>query len=200
MKNIQLTWYEISNNNVNHKSCTEKTTGNMHSILIIFRYNRFMTVAQKARIHINQLVPEIMGQAFPEIDGLPVVAEYSGDTDAYADADLSEGFYTITLAKDLEDAPLPVLRGALAEELGKIAKFETISKISLFVQSILLGLSDRYAARFSRLGDMDLIRRGLGEDYLAYSRYLRDQFGYEHQRFDGYKLEDLEPMVKSARL
>jgi hypothetical protein len=163
-------------------------------------HNLLMMHAQDETVHINQLVPELVDQAFPELKDVYIIAEYSGDGNPYSDISLSEGrdTYTITLSNTLQDAPPSVLRGALSEQLMYVTKI-TSHPFLMNVQIMLSSLPS-YAARFSRRMDSQLIRRGMGDDFLAYYRYVNDRLGSISRPRGSYTLEELGMKVWCSRL
>lgn len=156
-----------------------------------------MTDDGKPSYHINQVVPDIVNQAFPEISDVYITAEY-GNTDGHSTGHTYErnGGYTLRICDDLKDAPLHVMRGAIGAELLQIAEKENSFIIYSWI-CLREKVSRSFSIRVSRSDDINIIKRGLGDDYLAFKRHIVNECGYEWNELDGFCLDDIEMIVNA---
>ncbi len=155
-----------------------------------------MPDAKEGYVHANQVLPEIVNEAFQELKGLPMCVEYRDDPESFTSYEYSQGSFTICLGEELRFAPLAVKRGALAEELGKIArlvkdphKHNVECAIRKYFNNF--AIYKDYAIDVSMEENIDLIERGLGKDYIRYTMYLEKNCNYRWRPSDGYCLISL---------
>jgi hypothetical protein len=156
-----------------------------------------MSVSESPKTHLNQVVPELVEEAFPELVGIDITAEFGDIFGSFTEHSRGDmGTYTLRLGSELKEVPLPVIRGAVAMELQQIAKKER-NFIGYMGQRFFEKFSSSYAIDVSCREDLDLVSRGLGKDYAAFSRHITDNCGYVWKPFDGYTPPEIEMMTKS---
>ncbi len=153
-----------------------------------------MSYQEGKTFHLNQLLPEIVRFAFPELREVDIIAERAQLGNSFTDHEFDEGTYTIRLCNELNGAPMTVIAGAIAMELQQIAK-KVHSPIRYGVQRFFERLSPHIAAQVSRKEDLDMINRGLGGNYTQFNEYITTRCEYAWNPIDGYSPSEFDILL-----
>lgn len=139
---------------------------------------------------LNQIIAEIVPQAFPELAGKKIELEYVRLDDASFDCVSYREHYWIRVDKDMASAPRRVLVGGLAHELCHFI----LNKKETVWQALKYKLSKSYRIIVERNTDLETIKRGFGPQLLALARYNETQNdGYDAE--SGLSAAELENLL-----
>lgn len=155
-----------------------------------------MTDGDDGYVHAPRVLKELVEDAFPELKDVPLDVDYRNDPEAFTMTEYSQRCLTIFLGEELRKAPWAAKSGAIAEELCKISKMlvsPAVHRAEYLIQKylIILPFFKDCPADISMKENEDLIERGLGSDYIAYTVYLENHCNYRWVPTDGHSLMSL---------
>ena len=144
-----------------------------------------MSDNESKHYHLNQLLPDIVRFAFPELKQVDIIAEHADIDHSFTDNLFDNGTYTLRLGNELKDAPVPVRAGAIAMELQQIAK-QVRTPLRYRLQRFWKWCSVDYQIKVSQREDIDLINREFGGCMSEFNDFIGKQCGYVWNPKDGY--------------
>ena len=147
-------------------------------------------------MELYSIIDTMIKNRFPELSDIEIQLNLEESDDEFtAYGKLDGGGYYINVDKTLQQAPVPVIQGALAHELVHISLDKGMNFIVRFFDGLLYQLCSWYETYDERKTDLLVIKRGYGEQLLAFSKFANEEYE-EYTAEDGLTAEEIEKILR----